>query len=55
MVEGPEASLHLPPAACVPDSRGCLGRFLCGGRGPGDEEGEESLCLVGFYKDVLNV
>ena len=43
--------------ACVRGSsqvRGMRGPFfcVCGGRGPGDEEGEKSICLVGLYKGV---
>lgn len=47
VVGGPEASLHLPPAPpgsqAVARFVGCLGRFLFGGRGPGHEDGEESI------------
>lgn len=34
---------------------GGLGGFLGDGRGPGDQEGEKSICLAGFCKGVLNV
>lgn len=32
-----------------------LGRFWCGGRGPGEDEGDHSICCVGLCKGALKV